>query len=261
MRVALSSLTLQVDRIEATRLGGFWQQMNLHSPYWRLYCHQGAGARAHGRDRSISFKPNRVYLVPPFAGLMGQVDPTGRELVRQFHIHFQLEAAAEPVANAIHWFDPGRDLLTQIWQCAGLHRDEQDQRELLGITILLHTLSRVIAGTTQEERPASQDPRIVLASRFMSQHLQHAPAIDQVAEECSLSTSGLVRLFKREIGTTPWKYFNRLRMERACELLVDTELGIDDIAESLGYPDRFQFSRSFKRIMHQSPVAWRRSPP
>lgn len=263
MRVHFAATEMSVVLIQTTRLGAFWQNMNLYSRHWRLYCHDAGGAGVVGPDLDLAFEANHVYLLPPHSQLRARIGPSRFDRVWQFHIHFTLAHGETALPHAVHWFKPQGSLLKRIWRIARMgpvmDPRAEHEREILSLGVLLQSISEVLEGGTQQDIPDSCDERIAEAVRLMTQQLSSPLPIDVIAEHCQLSKSGLIRLFKREVGMPPWQYFNHLRMDQASVLLQTTSLSIEDIAEQLGYPDRFQFSRSFKRIMHQSPVAWRKT--
>lgn len=63
----------------------------------------------------------------------------------------------------------------------------------------------------------------------------------------------LLRLFKREVGTTFRRYLRNLRMSRAAELLSDPSMAIKRIALFSGYSDVSNFYRDFKHVHGMSP--------
>ena len=54
-------------------------------------------------------------------------------------------------------------------------------------------------------------------------------------------------------------YFIHLKIRKACELLDQTELTVQEIAVAIGYDDPYYFSRIFKKIQGVSPSAYRQS--
>jgi AraC-like DNA-binding protein len=56
-----------------------------------------------------------------------------------------------------------------------------------------------------------------------------------------------VRKFHQETGTSPLKYVNALRIEKAKEILKSDHERLSDIALALGYSNLFDFSRDFKK--------------
>lgn len=51
--------------------------------------------------------------------------------------------------------------------------------------------------------------------------------------------------------------FTRRRLRRAKELLSQTELSLDEVAQQVGFSSRFTLTRSFKRYEEMTPGAWR----
>ena len=83
-------------------------------------------------------------------------------------------------------------------------------------------------------------------------------SVPDVAEECHVSTTHLIRLFKQYLGVTPKKFMDRLRVERACELLQHTDKSMEEIAVAAGFSEARQMRRLFHEIMGVSPVQYRR---
>jgi AraC-like DNA-binding protein len=86
-----------------------------------------------------------------------------------------------------------------------------------------------------------------------------APRISEAAEAIGVTPEHLSRLFKRYAQTTPHRYVERIRMQRALELLVDHGLKVIQVSELLGFTDQFHFSRSFKRVHGRPPTTFLRA--
>lgn len=83
------------------------------------------------------------------------------------------------------------------------------------------------------------------------------PKIRDLAKAMALSPDHYSRIFKKTVGQSPRELVQEARLERACQLLRETPLGITEIAEQVGYADVFQFSRIFKRRRGVAPSRWR----
>ena len=78
-----------------------------------------------------------------------------------------------------------------------------------------------------------------------------------VAEAQAVSAPYLSRLFHEYAGVSPSRYLTGYRMEQAKELRRDSRLSIGEIAERVGYPDPFHFSKTFKNTVGVSPSQFR----
>lgn len=81
---------------------------------------------------------------------------------------------------------------------------------------------------------------------------------DDMAASLRLSVSGFRKTFHAVTGMPPHQYILRTRMEVSARLLArHPNLQIQKIAERVGFPDIYAFSRQFKNHFKQSPKSWR----
>lgn len=80
-----------------------------------------------------------------------------------------------------------------------------------------------------------------------------------LADEVRVSQEHLNRIFRVELGQTPYQSICRSKMHRACEQLKNTNRTIAEIAIDLGYDPGSHFARLFRRIIGVTPSVFRRS--
>lgn len=78
------------------------------------------------------------------------------------------------------------------------------------------------------------------------------------AEFANLSVSHFSAVFKEKTGYAPVEYFNHLKIQKACQYLLLTQMTVKEIAVELGIGDQYYFSRMFSRLMGYSPVEYRK---
>ncbi|MFA7372098.1 MAG: AraC family transcriptional regulator [bacterium] len=93
--------------------------------------------------------------------------------------------------------------------------------------------------------------------KYVEERYVERIALDDLAAFVSLSPSYLSSLFKRITGTSVVSYINSIRVEKAKELLNDSKLRINDVAERVGFEDTYYFSRIFKKLEGLSPLHYR----
>ena len=88
---------------------------------------------------------------------------------------------------------------------------------------------------------------------YLNTHAAKAISRWQVAASANISEDYLTRVFRKEIGISPWDYLNRYRIQIASALLIGTAKPLSDIAEESGFQDQAYFCRVFKKIKGISP--------
>ena len=83
--------------------------------------------------------------------------------------------------------------------------------------------------------------------------------IEKLSEMIGVSPDYFTKMFKDSIGRTPIEYINGLRINRAMQLLSETELPMAEIAESTGFCNPNYFHKIFKQYMETSPLVFRKS--
>jgi AraC family transcriptional regulator len=93
---------------------------------------------------------------------------------------------------------------------------------------------------------------------YIEANLSSTLQTKDLADLVNLSASHFCRAFKVSVGIPPWEYITRRRVDRARELMRDTDEPLSQVALSCGLSDQSSFCRVFRRVMGQSPSAWRR---
>lgn len=79
----------------------------------------------------------------------------------------------------------------------------------------------------------------------------------KIAGSVNTSEDYLTRIFKRELGMSPWEYLNRYRVEQAVRLLRETDLPLSEVAMRCGFQDQAYFCRVFKKLKGATPGSLR----
>jgi len=99
---------------------------------------------------------------------------------------------------------------------------------------------------------------IAEAAHDLQQNVETEPDWEVISHQAGMSYSSFRRLFRKLEKSSPHHYFLRCRMQRAVELLRDTELSVKEIAYQFGYDDIAQFSKLFKQKIGTSPSQFRK---
>jgi AraC-like DNA-binding protein len=93
---------------------------------------------------------------------------------------------------------------------------------------------------------------------FMLENLNEDIELDDLARMANFSKCYFIRIFKNAFGTTPLKYHQMLRIEKAKEWVQYSSLPLTEIAEIFGFQNIHAFSRSFKKVDGVKPTFYRR---
>lgn len=96
------------------------------------------------------------------------------------------------------------------------------------------------------------------AKELLMSRLNGEITLEELARECGLSRSHFARAFKQTTGESAHRWLIARRVERARELLLNSELPIAEIGSQLGFADQSHFTRVFHRSVGMTPAAWRR---
>ncbi len=116
---------------------------------------------------------------------------------------------------------------------------------------LLVTLARSVSGAD------ARDKRTLASIAYLHRHFKENTPLEQLAAMESLSISRYRDVFKAQTGFSPVDYRTMLRLQHACELLVQSSCTMTEVALECGYTDVYYFLRIFKAKEGMTPGEYR----
>lgn len=111
----------------------------------------------------------------------------------------------------------------------------------------------------EDARPQCGDQENIV--RYIRESMASGVSLSAVADHFGYNANYFSRYFKQLTGVTFTTYLNRIRIERACELLnAESRVSIGEIASQCGYNSAGQFISAFKKLMGITPDAYRKLP-
>ncbi len=134
------------------------------------------------------------------------------------------------------------------------------QREAALLQILSLIIENYKFSLPKEERfDYPYNVYVEQAEEYIRRNLQGNVKINDVASYIGIDRSYLTNIFKNVIGVSPQEYLLSCRMEKAEQLLRDTDKKISEIAQEVGYSEQMSFSKAFKKYKKVSPTEYRQS--
>jgi transcriptional regulator GlxA family with amidase domain len=108
-----------------------------------------------------------------------------------------------------------------------------------------------------QSRLGIRNPRLTEAIHCMSQNIEEPMATADVADIVGISTRQLERLFRRHMECSPSKYYLDLRLQKARNLLLQSERSVTEIAMATGFRSTTHFAKVYRKSFGVSPGAQR----
>ncbi len=144
-----------------------------------------------------------------------------------------------------------------------LHLIEEDHGEDLSQAVADQMVYSAARAATAEQKVSLQsrqgmrNPHLALAIQMMRDHLADPVPHSALAQATGVSIRQLERLFGKYLNTSPKKYYMELRLERARNLLLQTEMSVIDVAFACGFESPGHFSRVYRTAFGVTPMLQR----
>jgi AraC-like DNA-binding protein len=210
-------------------------------------------------SRTLDLGPGSVVVVPADVG-----HATSFESDVQAHALQFCASRVASVADAIG-VEVLRDPLfvedgARLGALTRLVREEASSEHVgraLAIESLCEALTvEVLRHNGSDARPQN-DPRIRRAVDYVHSCFASALTVDDLARAAAMSRFHFSRCFREEVGMSPYRYVQHVRVQRAAPLL-SARRPVAEVAHAVGFTDLSRFARAFRREMGCSPNAWAR---
>lgn len=169
------------------------------------------------------------------------------ELIKQSGHLFQMDGNA-PIMRQLNAY-------LNSSHSTGKSRIELDLGE--GMMMIASLLGELAGSFMNRRETAPQVQLLRISHKIIHAHMDQNLNVQQLAERLSVSPEHLSRVFRKELNTSPLKYMNKEKMNKACELCKTTTLSNKEIASMLGFANPNHFARSFRRVVGMSPKEYR----
>ena len=102
------------------------------------------------------------------------------------------------------------------------------------------------------------DEAIIKAQHQLQRNFQQTVVIQQLADQSHLTGRTFLRRFVKATGLKPTQYLQRLRIQKACEIIETSTTSFEKIAAEVGYEDLSAFRKTFTKITGQTPTEFKK---
>lgn len=192
-------------------------------------------------------------------------------LLGGFSTFFFEQRVADPVRNAKNYCIIMNTLLRKAAEQGGVHPMYLDSassayaakiEQLISVDAVLPLMTEMFRSYCRLVRKhATKDysPPVQQALICIESNLTGDLSLRTLAQKLNISSSYLSTIFKKETGQTLTDFIAQRRVDKAMDLLCNTRLQVQTVAQHCGIMDVHYFSKIFKKVTGQTPKAYRDS--
>lgn len=225
--------------------------------YYYIYVVSGSMELANG-DRPIALNPGDVAVFAP--GYRYKYTYSGGARLSYMWVHFTGSYAERLLSDCLGREFPlicstkgdngivgGFRRLFECFETGGKLRAQA----------LACSLGMIILATASALKSDTDDRNLERSLRYIHSSYSKDIGVNDLAAMENMSYFSYIKLFSARMGVPPATYIIKLRMNTACDILVNTDMSIKQVGIAVGYRDSHFFSRVFKKHTGVSPKAYR----
>jgi len=279
------NLSLILLNVGFTEFNANWNWKSVYSPFARIYYVKDGEARTRINNKVYVLKPGNLYLTPPFTFHDDESDSyfslyyihfyekhINRESIfdkYKFPVEIKGDTLDALLAERLLSINPGRHLQhvdPEIYDNMPTFSRYLAENKLTPFHTIVETqgiLQQFISRYLKEAEIKSEfkDGRIKNCLKYIHQNIDKNISVLQLADLSCITEDHLIRIFRKEVKTTPLKYINNKKIEKSQLLLLTTHLPIREIALELAIDNVSYFNRIFKQYTGKTPKEYREDNP
>ena len=223
------------------RLDKFVHEYEVYD-YYTLFCvKKGSFRYKIGESGTEVASDGEIIICPPEKAFYREiVDPVELCMMQvQADDSFIFSTNKIRITNTIRYNDD----LNKLVDCVYCHTFSQD-------TIYLHYCNDILYLALDSITDHSELKEVKL---YIEQNYDKNINVDSLAKKSGYTTPYLIYKFKSAYGLPPKAYQNNIRLQKAKELLLTTDLMSREIASAVGFSDELYFIRFFKKHIGLTP--------
>lgn len=136
--------------------------------------------------------------------------------------------------------------------------DPQEILARIRIHLQLSWREPAVAPSAGVVEPANQEEvSLRVAMRVITQNLAEMPSLAEIARKAGTHEKRLSSIFREHLGSTVFAYIREVRIRRGQELLSDSAMDIQDIADQVGFRSACNFTTAFRERVGMTPSQYR----
>ena len=229
-----------------------------------IYCYEGKGWIKHN-DTEYSLNRNQVFIIPANEEHAYWADIEMPWTIYWFHFCGEnVSNFSSIIGKVIHIDESDKNRFDDRFRLfEGMYQNLEmgyspDNLEYVSYCLMYFLSSLRYSNQFQEIQKAQKTDMVQKSIRFMKDNLENKITLKDLAAHVGYSVPHFSAVFAQKTSYAPMKYYNQMKIQRACSYLQFSDMQIQEIAYLLGYYDPFHFSNAFMQEMEVTPKEYRK---
>jgi AraC-like DNA-binding protein len=241
-----------------------WEKGRVLQEYQINYITEGSGI-LETPDGQFQVVPGSILILRP--GQWHRYKPDQKTGWNEHYIGFQGDFCNQlfqegffQSAKPVIYVGFQESILNLFFEVIQLVKEEKTGHQQVSAATTILLLSKILSVTRNQEFAGKTIERTIRkACLFCRENLNTNVNIEKLASDLNVGYSYFRQMFRKYTGISPTQYHLSLRIQRAKDLLVSSEMSFKEIAIELGFESYFYFSRIFKDKTGESPMEFRKN--
>lgn len=241
-----------------------WSNGRILEEYQIIYITDGSG-KLETRQGNYVIHPGTILFIYP--GMWHRYRPDKKTGWKEHYIGFHGEFTGNifqeqyiTKQKPLMYIGFQDILIKQFFDVIEIVKDEKPGYQQVCSGITLHLISNILSINKNREFSGRDiERKIRRACIYLRENLHNEVNIEQLAGDVHVGYSHFRRVFKKYTGLSPAQYHLKLRLQKAKELLITTNLSVKQIAYDMGFQSNYYFTRIFTRKMGVPPTGIRKN--
>ncbi|WP_159020057.1 helix-turn-helix domain-containing protein [Algibacter sp. L3A6] len=258
-----------------------WDCHDMVFPFWRIYWNKNEGGQLKLQDSVYEMTSDFLYIISPFTSFSTRylkhhkydsgIHVSGKNLSEKhnmdyyenkylihFFTHFNIGTPFDNVFPGIFKIELTEHLKERLVYLTGRLKVENHDFKLTFNLKLQAFIKEAISNIGAELwKTINIDSRVLTVHRYIEANIGNKLKNAELAALVNMAPNSFARLFKDEMNITLHNFIQNRKIAKACEIFEHTDESIESISYSLGFSDRYHFSRVFKSITSISPALYK----
>lgn len=260
----INGLQVNVEIAEFTKCWREWRDIDYIPSYNKFYFICDGEGWLKINDTEFYPMPGQLYLMP--AGITQSYSSISENTFTKYWCHFSAKIGETNIFDILQLpcFVEIKDKLAFELLFRELiinHKSQSLSASFRAKAILLEIIAQFIDNSEDNSIQISKAESLDILhffTKYVEAHLSEEITINQIAKAVNFHPNYFIRYFKAHTGVSPMHYINRVRMERAKELILRNQINISEVGNKTGFNDLSHFSKSFKNYTGYSPSEFRK---